>query len=248
MNDLTIAAAQSRSIKGDIAANAVLHSEFVVAAAGFGAQLVVFPELSLTGYEPDIARECAIAPEDARLDPLRRLARQHGMTVVAGAPILPATGLPHIAAFAFLPDGTVSVYTKRHLHPGEEACFQPGAGGAALHVAGETIALAICADTTHPEHAASAAAGGATIYAAGVLITEQGYAADARLLERYAFEHRMAVLMANHSSPSGRWTPAGRSAIWRPDGRLAIAAAGAEEALVIATRQDGRWRGNVHKL
>jgi predicted amidohydrolase len=90
--------------------------------------------------------------------------------------------------------------------------------------AGETrVALAICADTTHPEHAARAAQKGSNVYAAGVLITSHGYAPDAVLLQGYALDHKMAVLMANYSGATGDYVSAGKSAIWPEDGRLVAA-------------------------
>jgi predicted amidohydrolase len=64
----TIAAAQSQSVKGDIAANVRRHAEFVRVAAALKADVIVFPELSLSGYEPTIAAEVALSPDD----PVRR--------------------------------------------------------------------------------------------------------------------------------------------------------------------------------
>jgi predicted amidohydrolase len=242
---LVIAAAQSASLPGDIAGNLAHHLRFAIAAADHGVRLLVFPELSLSGYELGIARENAVRPDDPRLDPLRRLAQQAQMTVVVGAPLLSEEQL-HIGALVLRPDGSTLTYTKQHLHAGEEQAFVAGAGGPLVPVESALVALAICADTTHPEYAASAAARGANIYAAGVMITANGYAADAALLERYAREHRMAVLMANHSAPTGGWSPAGRSAIWSEDGRLVAASSGTEEALIIAREQQGgTWKGEV---
>jgi predicted amidohydrolase len=60
---LIIAAAQLTSIAGEIESNVANHPRFGTIAAEHGARLVVFPELSLTGYEPGIARSSAIRPE-----------------------------------------------------------------------------------------------------------------------------------------------------------------------------------------
>lgn len=65
-----IAAAQSQSVAHDIAANVAIHRSFVHAAGGV--DLLVFPELSLVGYELDGASRAAIAPSDPRLEPLQR--------------------------------------------------------------------------------------------------------------------------------------------------------------------------------
>lgn len=242
---LVIAAAQSSSVPGNIPQNVGRHLRFGAIAAERGVQLLVFPELSLAGYEPAIARSIAVRPDSPVLDPLRRLAEEAHMTIVAGAPALNQKGELHIAAFAIRPDGSVSVYTKEHLHPGEEAVFTPGEGGSVLRVEDANVALAICADTAHASHAAGAAARGANVYAAGVLITENGYVPDTVLLRSYALEHGMAVLMANHSGATGGWVPAGRSAIWSEDGEIVAASRGTQEALVAGTKRSGVWDGIV---
>jgi predicted amidohydrolase len=245
---LIIAAAQSTSVPGDISRNVAHHVRIGTMAAERGAQLLVFPELSLTGYELAIARPKAVRPDSSDLDPLRHLAAHAHMTVVVGAPMLNDKDELHIAAFAIRPDGTVLTYTKQHVHQSEEEVFTSGPGGPALLVEDATVALAICADATYPQHAASAAARGANVYAVGVMITEGGYARKAALLRNYALEHRMAVLMANYSGATGGEVSAGKSALWSEDGQLVAATTGTEEALVVGMRQNGSWNGIVSPL
>jgi predicted amidohydrolase len=167
------------------------------------------------------------------------------MTVVVGVPVLNDNDELRIAALAICPNGSLSTYTKEHLYPGEEEVFTAGLGGTTLTVEGATIALAICADTTHPQHAAKAAASGANVYAAGVLITENGYEQDTALLKQYALEHRMAVLIANHSAPTGGWISAGKNAIWSEGGGPVITSRGTEESLILGRKRNGVWDGVV---
>ena len=94
--------------------------------------LLVFPELSLTGYEPGVARSNAVCPEALVLDSLRCLAQGAHMTVVVGAPMLNGRDELYIAALAIRPDGSTLIYTKEYLHPGEEQTFAPGSGGPAF--------------------------------------------------------------------------------------------------------------------
>ena len=49
---ITIAAAQSTSVKADVEQNVQIHIRFIRHAARNNVRLIVFPELSLTGYEP----------------------------------------------------------------------------------------------------------------------------------------------------------------------------------------------------
>jgi predicted amidohydrolase len=245
---LVIAAAQSTSVPGNVSRNVEIHVRFGALAAECGVRLLIFPELSLTGYEPALARSCALRPDDPRLDSLRRLSEEANLTVVAGAPVRNGEDQLHIAALVFRPDGFGLVYTKEYLHPGEEEVFAPGTGGDLFRVEDANVGLAICADTNHPGHPANAAARGANVYAAGVLLPEKGYAADAALLSSYAREHRMAVLIANHGRPTGGWVPAGKSAIWSEDGGLVAASGGTEEALIVGRREHGIWKGRVLPL
>nr|WP_314566366.1 carbon-nitrogen hydrolase family protein [uncultured Pseudomonas sp.] len=246
MPALTLAAAQSISIAGDVPANIERHLAFMHVAAEHNVQLLVFPELSLTGYEPSLAADLAIAPDDSVLAPLREMARALRLTAVVGMPVrlAPDAGVS-IGALVLGADGSLAIYTKQHLHPGEEVAFVPGQGGAALEWEDEQIALAVCADFSHASHPRLAAEAGATVYAAGVLVSEGGYAADSALLQGYAAEHGLLVLMANHGGPSGGYVCAGRSAIWAADGGLLAAAPGVGDALVIARRVDGVWAGQV---
>ncbi|MBT2340777.1 MULTISPECIES: carbon-nitrogen hydrolase family protein [Pseudomonas] len=240
------AAAQSISIAGDVRANVIRHQRFMQAAAERNVQLLVFPELSLTGYELGLAVDLAILPEDALLQPLRELAQALGLTAVVGMPIRLSVDAPAlIGALVLGADGSLGVYSKQHLHPGEEIAFAPGHGGSLLEMDQDRIALAVCADFSHASHAAAAAGRGATLYAAGVLITEGGYVPDTTLLQGYARQHAMTVLMANHGGATGGWESAGRSAIWAPDGSQIAAAPGTGDLLVIARRTVEGWAGQV---
>jgi len=97
------AVAQTSSVRGDIEGNVKTHARFAEAAVRHDARLVVFPELSLTGYEPDTAATQAITTEDPRIKPLTDVTRKHDITIVAGAPYNSQRGL-HIAALIIQPE------------------------------------------------------------------------------------------------------------------------------------------------
>ncbi|WP_043420165.1 carbon-nitrogen hydrolase family protein [Cupriavidus basilensis] len=242
-----VAAAQSISVPGDVRRNVELHLAFLREAAVRHARLVVFPELSLTGYESSLAKEVAIHDDDTRLIPLRDECVRSRLTAVVGAPLRFGDGV-RIGALTLTSNGKISSYTKQYLHPGEDTTFVPGSGGPPFSVDGEIIALAVCADTGHLEHAAQASATGANLYAVGALITANGYATDTALLQQYATQHRFAVLMANHGGDTGGWSPIGKSAFWDEKGSRIVAADGPGAALVIASRTDVGWHGEVVSL
>ncbi|MGV8918921.1 MAG: carbon-nitrogen hydrolase family protein [Pseudomonas sp.] len=246
MTDLDIAAAQYCSVAGDLNANIERHLRFMQRAAKLGIKFLLFPELSLTGYEPSLARELAQTPDTALVQPLRELAVQLGMTTVVGLPLRHfGSDKVLIAALVFAADGSQVTYTKQHLHPGEELVFSAGNGGPLLKLGTEPVALSVCADFTHASHAQAAAQAGAGLYASSVLISDNGYVHDSALLQGYARDHAMAVLMANHGGPSGGWACAGRSAFWAPGGERVVSAQGTGDCLVIARRREGSWQGHL---
>lgn len=240
-----IAIAQTASFKCDINANIIHQKKFAEAAADNGAQIIIFPELSLTGYEPEFARNFAVSTDDQRLIPLKNLARDSDMVIVVGAPFFSPEGKLNIGAFCLLPDESIKVYAKQVLHPGEEQYFSPGTKDCILELSNEKIALAICADISNPAHARKAAQAGASIYAVSLLVSYNGYEKDTALLQKCASVYKMTTLMANHSRETGGFVPAGRSAIWDETGRVVAELKGTEEAIIIARKETESWNCKI---
>ncbi|SFJ18269.1 carbon-nitrogen hydrolase family protein [Planctomicrobium piriforme] len=245
MSHFKIAAAQVASDRGDIDRNIATHAATIKAAAVHQVSVLVFPELSLTGYEPDLAAELAISASDSRLAPLLSLAREHQITVVLGAPLLNGMAKPFLGAIVLGPHHAAQTYCKMHLGGNEPAYFAPGNSPCTLIVEGQTIGLAICADASQPSHPQTYAESGADIYAAGVFLNEEWYKTDAPRLASYAARHRLLIVMANHAASVGTQVSVGMSAIWAPDGRLLAQATSTENSLIIAARGRDGWRGEA---
>ncbi|MDN3640604.1 carbon-nitrogen hydrolase family protein [Simiduia curdlanivorans] len=242
----SIAAAQIPAIKGKLSVNARAHMQVVAQAHAEGVNCLVFPELSLTGYEPTLAASMALSVNDPCFVLLAQQAKRYQMTIIVGGPV--ETGAkPAIGAFIIQPSGQIKIYRKLFLHEGEAAFFQPGHEHYLLALDGHRLLNAICADTTHPEHAAACRTYEASIYAAGVLITEAGYGPDTEQLQGYAKAHNVLVVMANHCADTGGFAPAGKSAIWDSRG-LVSGAESLESCLVIATQHDDQWHGRCVAL
>jgi predicted amidohydrolase len=248
MSEFKIAAAQVASVRGDLAGNIQTHAAAIASAAGWGISVLVFPELSLIGYEPDLAADLAITITDERLSPLAALARRHQMAVVAGAPLKNAGTKPSLGAILFGADGSRRTYSKMHLGGREPDYFTPGAAPLAFDVGGQSIGLAICADSSKLSHPEAYAQGGSTIYATGVFLNAEWYATDTPRLAKYAARFGMLVVMANHADSVGTYVSVGRSAIWSPGGGLLAEAQGSESSLVIASRTREAWQGAVARI
>ncbi|MEG5262727.1 carbon-nitrogen hydrolase family protein [Pseudomonas sp. JDS28PS106] len=238
------AAAQCAVRAGDISSNLALHMAFMRHAREQGVKLLLFPELSLTGYEPSLAEALAQESDSPLLSPLRQLAQETSMTTVVGLPLRrPGHSKPLIAAFVFHQSGSLSVYTKQHLHLGEEQYFEAGDGGDLLLIDDTRIALSVCADFSHPEHLAQAAQRGAQVYATSVLIGDRGYPHDSSLLQSHSERHGMAILMANHGGPTGGWSAAGQSTFWDEQGRRVASTVGTGNRLLVVSKRPDGWQG-----
>ena len=241
MDKTIFALAQSASIKGDIEKNLQKHRQFIELAAEKGSHLIAFPELSLTGYEPDLAAGLAFVRNDERLNPLVELSAKHQIIIVAGAPYQSEIGL-HIAAFILYPNRKIAVYTKRYLHSGEEKVFIPGDLNPAICLGKEKIAIAVCADMANPLHPKEASRAGSTLYLASAFITPGGYEMDASILKGYAQKHTMAVMMVNYSGESGGYLSAGQSAVWSEKGELVGKVKENKESILFVTKEVNTWK------
>jgi predicted amidohydrolase len=239
MNDLCLAVAQIRARSGRMAESVEAHVRSAEIAAATGAKLVLFPELSLTGYSRTLTLADAIDPRTTALDPLREISRARDITIAVGAPLEGSSGLL-IGNLSFCPDGSVRTHTKQHLHEGEEMAFVGGDGGVPLAVDGAKAGIAICADINYRSHAAAASASGASIYAASCFLTPRGYPTDCATLVEYATTFDLVVLMANYTGRCGGFESAGGSAIWDSTGRLLISAPSSGECVIFA-----RWTGDT---
>jgi predicted amidohydrolase len=245
MAEFKIAAAQVASIRGDLAGNIQTHAAVVSSAAEQEVSVLVFPELSLVGYEPELAAELAITASDDRLAALAALARQHRMAVVVGAPLMIAGGKPALGAILLTAEGPPRTYAKMHLGGSEPTFFSSGSAPLTFSANGQTIGLAICADSSKPFHPQTYAERGCAVYAAGVFLNADWYRIDSPRLAGYASRLRMLVVMANHAASVGTYASVGRSAVWAPDGALLAEATGTESCLVVAGRTREGWRGEV---
>ncbi|MCX4693500.1 carbon-nitrogen hydrolase family protein [Streptomyces sp. NBC_01408] len=218
---MKIAAAQLTCLPADVPANAARVAALAASAREQGAELVVFPELALTGYELDALAadpELWTAADDPRLDPVRSAGIATAVNVA-----LPTDGpRPAIATLVHDADGAhVTTYVKQHLYRHEADYFTAGEGDGCFELGGIRFSLGICYDNHFPELTGRAAADGCRVHLAGSLYgTGDGIHERATVHPGIAKEHGLYVVLANHVGPAGPWTGCGRAAIWAPGGAL----------------------------
>ena len=225
MSELSIAVAQPACVALDVAANARTHAAAVRAAR---TRVVVFPELSLTGYELEAP---PLDPADPRLEPLVEACAAKGSVALAGAPI----DGPYIAMLRVDGSGVTVAYRKQN--PDASEPFLPGPAPEVLELDGWRLGLGICRDTGLPGHAAATAALGIDAYLAGLVDRPEDDVVQAERARRIATEHGIWVAFASFAGPTGSGFPqtAGRSGIWSPDGTVLVRAGRAPGEMARAT-------------
>src|ERR1700753_1352804 len=122
---MKIAVAQTRPVKGEIETNISHHKKLIAFAVENGAGMLVFPELSITGYEPELAKELATTPDDSRFDDFQLISNGSRVTIGIGVPILGEQGVM-IGMVIFEPNKPRRLYCKQHLHSDELPYFVAG--------------------------------------------------------------------------------------------------------------------------
>jgi predicted amidohydrolase len=137
----------------DRTANLSRCTAIVAEAAGAGAEFVIFPELTLTGFTMNSAAIAEDADASPTMDAFRRLARQHQVHIAFGVALRGARR-PRNTLVVAAPDGKVlGTYAKLHpfSHAGEDDHYEGGSSLARVQVAGMTVGLTICYDLRFPE-------------------------------------------------------------------------------------------------
>jgi predicted amidohydrolase len=197
------------------------------------ADLVIFPELFLSGYTTTGPGELAVVPEGPEVGALARAARESGSAVVFGAPER-VGGEVFNSAFCIDGDGTLAgVYRKTHLFGDEVGAFAAGDELLVVDLAGVRVGVMICFDVEFPEVArALAVAGAEMLVTISANMDPFGRDHDVFSTAR-ALENGLPHLYVNQVGPGERFTFAGGTFAVSPDGDV-LARAGRDEGVVEA--------------
>ncbi len=188
---MRLALCQINATVGDISGNAQRILSGLRSARDAGAELVLFPELALTGYPPEdlLLREHFLTDARCALDDLA--AEISGTTAIVGFPEL-ACGRVYNAAAVLAEGGIHSIYRKVHLPNygvfDEQRYFTPGSAGATIDLGEHRIGLTVCEDLWQPgPPATEEAASGASLL---VNISASPYHARKGAERERLFSHR----------------------------------------------------------
>jgi len=157
---MRVAAVEAEALPGEVERNLEAAVRLIARAR---ADLIVFPEAFVTGYDDAVFRGALPSDDLAWVEPVQRAADECGSVVVLNTALQRGTLTNVVLAPRAEP---WLAYDKQHIYALEREHFTPGERGASFTLAGIECALSICYDANFPEHAAAAAADGALVYLA----------------------------------------------------------------------------------
>ncbi|QNP73861.1 carbon-nitrogen hydrolase family protein [Streptomyces roseirectus] len=233
---MRIALLQSSGRPGSVGENLKVLGEAAGRAARAGAELLVAPELFLTGYAigDGVGRLAEPADGDSA-DAVADLAARHGLAIAYGYPERAGDDVFNAAQVISATGDRLAGYRKTHLFgcferdhftPGEQPVVQAELGGL-------RVGLMICYDVEFPENVrAHALAGTDLLIVPTAQMSPFQFVAESMIPVR-AFESQLYLAYVNRVGEEGEFDFVGLSVLAGPDG-IARARAGKDEELLLA--------------
>ncbi|GAB4349428.1 MAG: nitrilase family protein [Candidatus Abyssubacteria bacterium] len=241
MNDLCAAAVIMQSGFAEKDANLAKMGRLVKEAAKQGAEIVCFPELSVTGYAlRDEVRALSEPVPGPSAEAVSGMARDNGVAVIAGMLERTERGNAAVTQIVALPSGKVGKYRKVHLSPGEKDLFEAGNDAPVFQMGRTTFGMQLCYDAHFPELSAVMALKGAEVLfmshaSPAPESSEAKRARWLRYLSTRAYDNSVFVVACNQTGNGGAGLSfTGVAMIIDPRGEVIAETAGDEEAMVVA--------------
>ncbi|WP_432198212.1 nitrilase-related carbon-nitrogen hydrolase [Streptomyces sp. bgisy027] len=186
------------------------------------AELMVFPELFLTGYNLDAVHELALDPHGDVIGQVRTLARHWRTAIIVGFAEMHGDKVANSLACIDSDGGLAGVYRKTHLFGRERDHFAAGDRLAVVELAGIRVGPMICFDIEFPEPARTLALDGAQLLVS-VAANMEPYEPDHQLASRArALDNRLPHLYVNRTGWEVPFVFTGHSRIVAADGSVLL--------------------------
>ncbi|MCE5241936.1 MAG: NAD+ synthase [Syntrophobacteraceae bacterium] len=254
---MRIALAQINPVIGDFPGNTTKICEYIDRAKGLGADLVVFPELSLMGYPPrDLLDKRSFVRDSKQYwDTVRDASRGIGVIFGAVSENTVAPGKPYHNSAVFYADGKLLACAHKRLLPfydvfDEERYFEPGERSVWVDFRGERIGITVCEDAWNvkdflprPIYRCDPVcelreAGARILINISASPFHSGKAAwVGQLLKTHAVQTKMQIIYVNQVGGNDELIFHGHSMAWDETGSLAACGADFREDLVMYDTQ-----------
>jgi omega-amidase len=234
---MKIAAAQISCALGDITANLRKLREFATRAKTSGADLVVFPEMSDTGYAMPVIQQHAREWNEGAVPELQRIARELSLGLIAGVSDRAGESIFNAQVFVTREGETLAKYRKTHLVTAapldERVCLSPGDKFVACKLDSFSVGLSICYDLRFPEMCRTLV----LTHGANLIVNSSAWPfvrmEHLRVLAlARAIENESYVILANRVGSDDGVSFCGSSVIVDPYGAILAAASADREELI----------------
>ncbi len=221
----------------DVGGNLQRLERVASAAAAQGAELLVCPEMFLSGYNIGVeqVRRLAEASDGPAALAVAEIARRAGLAIVYGYPERSAEGLLYNAAQCIDAQGRrLGNYRKTHLY-GEldQGMFSASEAPSALFdFAGWKLGMLICYDVEFPENARQLALAGADLILVPTANMQPYLFVPNALVPTRAYENQVYLAYANYCGAEDAIEYCGLSCIAAPSGEVLARAQAGEELLL----------------
>jgi predicted amidohydrolase len=152
---MKVAAAQVSCSLGDAKANLVKVRDFSQQARDAGVELIVFPEMTDTGYSMSVIRKHASSWSNGFVPELQKIGADLSIAIVCGVSEQDGTSIYNSLVFVDRAGNIAGKYRKTHLYSvapvEEQKCFAPGDAFASFDLGGLHFGFSICYDLRFPE-------------------------------------------------------------------------------------------------
>ncbi len=239
MDNLKVGVVCMGAIPGEIERNLDKIEALASDAMENRADIVCFPEFSVTGYaldSPDLI--CSREDPEKIADRLCRISADLGLILLAGLIEYSASCRPHIAQIITGPEGVIGRHYKTHLGPTERNFYEEGHEISPFTYGDLCFGVELCYEAHFPEISSTLALKGADIlfipHASPRGSPEEKLNSWKRHLPARAFDNGLFVVACNQvgETPQGLHFP-GVAMVFGPDGCLLDWYAGDEERVLI---------------
>jgi len=251
---MRLALFQMNSVDRSVAENAALFDQACADAKSQNADLIIFPEMALSGYNigADRIRQLAEPRDGAMIQTLRDMAKRHRIGVLCGFPELDGERVFNAAALVDATGAVLSICRKAHLFGDvDRAAFSPADTLCPLVQFGDwSVGLAICYDVEFPELVRAYALAGADVVLVPTANMQPYIGVATRVVPSRAEENEIYVAYANRVGMEGAFEYCGLSCVIGPDGNE-VARAGPSQEMIFAdiSKDDiARIRSSVSHL
>ncbi|MFH1152566.1 MAG: nitrilase-related carbon-nitrogen hydrolase [Pseudomonadota bacterium] len=238
MKDTTLALAIQNCIPGKIQANLENCINLTREASRKGADMILFPEMNLTGYISGKAIQPLAQPVPCQAtQALVTLARQESITILAGLAETDEQGHVYSSHLVIDPCGILGIYRKTHIAPPEKKVYTPGESINTFNTPLMTLGIQICYDSHFPEMSTAMALKGADIlcipHASPRGASHEKFSSWMRHLTARAFDNGVFVAACNQVGDNGNGLVfPGIALVLGPDGNILARHETATDSLV----------------